>query len=253
MTTRYQCALDGVGLHTLDDAIIVTDIQEHPPVMRQSAAIRARYEGSLLTCNARQSLTVTIRFLIREYDVVRRKAVMRKIAAWAAGGKYLTIGDRPGQRLRVSAEISPTLTSALKWTEELSLSLTARATPYWQAETPVAAAAGPGTSGTVSLTPNGDAPRCFLEFHAVNQGSGALNRLTVGTPGASITLSGLGLAPGAAVDVAYDEHGLLTLPARFRTAQSSDDLPLSTGLANAVSYSADQPVAIHFSARGFYL
>ena len=66
MNTRYAVWLDNHGLHDLDETILITDIQEANPRMRITTADNARYEGQRVIRHARQSLSVTVSFLIRE-------------------------------------------------------------------------------------------------------------------------------------------------------------------------------------------
>ena len=74
MITRYRVWLDGQGLSEMDPSIIVTDVTESEPEMHLSAVARAQGDGMLVTRRSRRSLSVTVRFLIREYNPLRRSA-----------------------------------------------------------------------------------------------------------------------------------------------------------------------------------
>jgi hypothetical protein len=122
--------MNGVMLDSLDETIFITDIIEKPAGRDPIALPLAGTNGSRLQSNYRRSKTVLIRLMIREYDVTKRKAVYDKVVAWAQEGR-LEINDRPGQSLQVKLDEEPEI-SALKWTESLTLSLTAWEHPQWE-------------------------------------------------------------------------------------------------------------------------
>ena len=150
MRTRYDVYMDNLPLSAVDPAIYVTDVQETQPAYDTTAMARARGDGSRVTRRVRDSLQVRVYFAVRETDVGRRRDIIQRAAAWAMGGRYLAIGDRPGQRLRVVCDTLPSVTSALRWTQDLIMVFTAYAMPYWEADTPIRAGFT-GTSGTAAI------------------------------------------------------------------------------------------------------
>lgn len=250
MITRHRVWLDGQGLGEVDPAIIVTDIIEAEPEMYFATAARAKGDGLTVTRRSRRSLSVTVRFLIREYDPLRRSAVLEKVHRWAMG-KTLTLSHRPGQELTVVVDVLPALSSALKWTGELALTFTAYAQPYWHSAIPAVLAANSG-----SLYVEGTAPAAPTDVSITL--TGAASTLTVRVADAAITLAGLSLPAGSVIAFTHDEQGLLHIACGdtpllpFRTAASSDDLLAVPGKFNALSCTGDQPVKATFSIKGVW-
>lgn len=252
--TRYNVWLDGLGLQDIDPAIYITDIQEHAPAQLISTSALASGSGMHVTRQNRQSLTVTVLFAIRARDPVRRKTVMQAIRHWA-GGRYLTLNDRTGQRLAVETRNLPAIQSALRWTDTCSVSFTAYAVPFWEEASPVQSSAA-----SPVLTPAGDAPSCPMDIRWRSTLSASAATLTVTTPLSSITFDNLPIASGQELVITH-EQGVLSatvsgadvLP--FRTPDSSDDLLLACGQANSVTIRVNGSAAQNYtlSARGRWL
>lgn len=262
MNTRYAIALNGVGLQDLDARILVTDIQESAPRVQRTTVANARYDGLRLIRQSRQSLSVTVTFLLREYDTARRKALCSDVCAWAASGGWLTVSDRPGQRLRVHADGLPAVTSALRWTDPLTLTLTALEQPYWQDACPTALHKDipAETLTTLSLLPMGNAPHCPLTCTLVNHGSSAATTLTLNAGDTVFRLADPALiAVNGTLAIDYDDQGMLRIRSgstsmlHARSADSSDDLLLTPGHSGSVSILCDQPLTATLHTRGMYL
>lgn len=244
MITRYGVWLDSLPLHELDPTIYITDIQEQPPRMDVQTSPRAGGPGMFVTKRTRQSLSVVVRFAVREYDVTRRKAVMQKIIAWAKGGKYLAINDRPGQRLRVEVDTMPTITSALKWTQELSITFTAYAMPFWESDTPDIIT----TAGTASMLVQGDADTALVDAEIIPTGFA----VTVSAGNSSITLQGV----SGPVSLSHGDDGILRITSggasilSKRTPASSDDLTAIPGQENTFAVTGGEAT---FTARGRWM
>lgn len=249
--TLYTVFLDGIGLHTLDPSVVITDVQEPAPQMEVQTAMLADRHGEYCSQQLRRSISVTVKLRIITADFTRRKSVWRSVNSWATHGRLLSISDRPGQQLRVRLSTPPAMPSALKWTDEISLTFTSVGLPYWQEAIP-ASITYTGEAGLVRLIPEGDA-QSMLEVTAVNRGTDPLTRLRVHTGGYFITVEGMNIAPGESLSMVYDDDHILQLPLAFRTEDSSDDLPLTPGADNKITFAADQQVEITFSARGCFL
>lgn len=253
MMTRYRVWLDGLGLHDLDPSLIITDVCESTPRMQVHTAARAQGDGLICTRRTRQSLSVTVRFLIREYDPARRQAVLQKLHAWVKGS-CLTFSHRPGQELLVTLDAFPTVTSALKWTEELSITFTAYALPYWRSTEPTTLT----TTSSAAMMVEGTAPLAPVDVTVTTGGTGTTSNLTVQAGGNSITLAGLSLVPGATVLFTHDEQGLLHITSGGaslldrRTPASADDLLVTPGQSNPVACSANQPLTATFAVKGVW-
>lgn len=253
--TRYACAINGHGLQDIDPKIFITDIQESAPKIKATTANNAFYDGLHLTRMHRQSLALNVTFCVREYDTARRKAVAEKACEWARDG-WLTINDRPNQRLYVVCDKLPVVTSSLKWTDDLTIGFTAYALPYWQEQYPITSTYT-GENGSVNVSPSGNRD-CFLEAYITADG-GTVNTLTIETNEQKFAFSGLGLAKGQKLSIGYDdEHhlqymriGNMSVLSK-RTASSSDDLMLYPRKQNTVSITADATVIATVKARGLW-
>lgn len=251
--TRNNVWLDGLSLQAIDPAIFITDVQEHEPEQQVITAARAAGEGQHLLRQTRQCLSVTIRFAIREQHVARRSAVLQKVKAWCRQGGFLSISQRPGLRLCVSPGRLNTL-SALRWTEELTLTFTAHHTPWWEEAFPTQI-----TLPKSSLNLPGDASSAPMDLRWVCSFSGTVD-LCVSTPLSAITFSGLSITKKQELLLTHREGVLVAtldgtdiLP--YRTPESSDDLLLVCGDTNAVAVTVNGETAAGciLSARGRWL
>lgn len=257
MRTRYDVYMDGLPLDAIDPAIYVTDVQETPASYDATTLQRAKGDGLRVLRRLRDSLQVRVAFMVRETDVGRRRDIVQRVAAWAMGGKYLSLGDRPGQRLRVLCETLPGITSALKWTQELTMVFTAYAMPYWEADMPIRASFT-GTSGTAVIRNAGTAP-CFLEAEISNTSGSTLTSLSLTADGQTMAFTGMALGAGKTLKIFYDDKWILRAEVdgasvlSKRTSGSDDDLILQPGKATTVSIAADKAVSVTLKARGLWL
>lgn len=229
MMTRYCAWLDGLPLHEIDPTIYILDIQESPAQMNVSTAPKAGGYGQFVVTKQRQSLSVTISFAIREYDVARRKAIMQKVIAWAKSGKHLAINDRPDQCLRVEVDELPSIQSSLRWTQESSITFTAYAFPFWENDYTDSLT----TSGAASMSVAGDADSAPVDVSVIPSG----DTVTIKADQTTITLTDL----SGNVDITHGDDGLLRIVSggesilSHRTPESSDDLTATPGRVNDFS------------------
>lgn len=250
--TRYNVWLNCQGLQDVDPAIRITDVQEQEPQQLHSASPLAAGGGRHVLRHDRQQLAVTVFFSIRERDPARRSSILQKVKAWAHEGGTLTLSQRPGQRLRVLGGQAGPL-SALRWTQDLSLTFMTSRSAFWEDDIPTQADA----SSPLSLP--GDASDTPLDLRWRCTVAGPLT-LTVTTPLSSITFCDLPAAAGQELLLSH-ESGVLTasmggsdvLP--FRTPESSDDLLLACGRRSVVTVTVNgAPVQdCILSARGRWL
>lgn len=252
MKTRYSVWMNNQGLQDLDERIYITDIKENDPKQRMITAEKPIGGGTRLLRVMRESLSVVVRFAVREYDTARRRDILTRIRAWAREG-YLSTSDRPGQRLYVVCEKIPTADSALKWTGEMEMTLTAYAVPWWEDETPTRATYT-GTNGTAALMCRGDEGG-LLDAEITT--AGTVTSMSIKVNGRSFVFSGLSLAGGSRVTISHDKDGVLSIKAGSvsllpkRTAASADELLLASG-GNTITFTANASCTAVFSARGRY-
>lgn len=258
MITRYRAWMDSVALDEIADSIYITDIVEPETQVEVISLPLAGRSGSRLQSNHRRSKTVLIQLMIREYDVKARKDVLTKVLAWAQGAK-LEINDREGQALYVRLDNVPQI-SSLKWTETITLSLTAWDVPYWQSKVPTNFGASNVTTRTFGIAASNFAPSP-VDFTVTNTGTETVNEISAEVDDQSaVHFAGLALLPGEALVYSHDEKGMLTAKIGTRsvwghlTDSSSDELmlvPLPT--RNIITVSASAIVSITVKIRRRWL
>lgn len=235
--TRFRIWLDGLGLQDIDPSIRIIDVQEHTPQQAQTTAAKAAGDGLHVLHRRRESLSVEIRFAIRDQHPDRRSAILQKVKAWASQGGSLSVSHRPGLRLMViPGQLSNF--SSLRWTENLALTFTACHVPYWEDAHPTQATVSPA-----ALFLPGDAPAAPMDLRWRSSLSGQL-ALTITTPLSSITFRNVQVTADQELLISHDA-GVLTatldgtdlLP--HRTPESSDDLLLPCGQTSTVSVTAN--------------
>lgn len=246
------CALNGVELGSLDPRLYIQDIEEH---VKTRADTADRPGGLRLSGKpARTSLTVTVRFMIKERDRAARQRIIGGVNAWAREG-WLQVSTRPGQRLYVTCA-QPADSETLRWSAEMQVSLTAYEQPYWQDQYAQSARLQ-GAEGAASLRPTGTRP-CHLEAEIVNRSEGAVDSLSLTVNGESLFFSGLGLVAGQALRIDHDGRGWLR--ARIggagrlscRTPESADELTLYPARENEIAFAADGACDVTLWGRGNY-
>lgn len=270
----YDVTLRGVSMTSLSDDIIVRDIVEMPPKEDRVTFERAMHAGTRVTSIVRRTLPIKIIFNVRAYDGAKRAEIMDKIAGWVGTGGKLTINTRPGKRLFVRPADMPRLDSSLKWTEDLSLTLTAYEQPYWEDSSETIASGGMKTSvwseshqeffvaDVLSVPGNVEKVPVCVAFY--NVGEEPLTHIKLVSNDTFFELENLSVEPGmysGYVFIEYDEHDLLMIHDVMsdvslmanRTAESSDDLFVRCGRDNQLYAYSDQPVKIQFSTRGRWL
>lgn len=263
MTTPCVCRLNGLDPRDIDPAVIVTDVIERAPSVERKTLTIAGRDGSRVTKTRLGALRVSVRFELHDLDPARRRHLCRELSRWATPGGYLTLGDRPGQRLRVICDAPPTIGSTMGWTQPVTVGFTAWDAPFWEDEAAVSAGSEAAASGTVTLRPTGDLPTP-VEAVFRNASKAVINTLGFSTGGQNIRLTGLGMAPGEALTVDHDDRALIRLTLRgtdgeersvlaLRDPASDDEVLLPARETARISFKADAAVTATFSARGRWL
>ena len=252
MKTPFDCALNGVLLSSLDEAICVQDIREEAPKLRTSA-LSLPMEGQRLLRQQRESLTVQVIFAIHAEDPVRRRAVLQNVLAWAAQGGLLTTLDRPGQQLSVLCTALPAM-SAEDWAAPLTLSFTSVRVPYWEATDEVTVSG----SAVLTLDTPGTAESAPVDVVVINDTTSLVDTLTLYCGGTRMEFTDLHL-PSSGMFLLLQSGGILSaqvagrsvLPCR--TPESDDLLLAPCGRSCVVYASAAEPLQATFTVRGRYL
>lgn len=263
MITRYSAWINNIGLQDIDDSIYIVDIVERDPDEEIIKAERSMSGGTRFIRVNRHSLSVVIRFAIRERNPARRSDIVSRIRGWAREG-YLTTSDKPGKRLYVVCEYQPMLDSALRWNETLELTLTAYDVPWWEDERMDSGVA----ESVISATNEGQMAVCYLS----NAGNApAPTSVEVTAMGDIDTLriyvdeqnrmkfENLDMHDGDVFTLTYDERGLASYKVNGisvmdkRTGNSQDNVMLSPGRGYVLVQWCESPFTVRASVRGRWL
>lgn len=252
MMTRYGVWLDGVGLDEIDPTVFILDIQEQLPQSRITTEDWAgSRDGTRFVREKTLTASVTVRFAVREYDVARRKMIVSDVAAWAHRGSILTINDRPGQRLRVRCTALPVVSSALKWTDTLTVTFTAYEWPFWEDEAESSATVSGKTYAALGLSVPGNGEYAYLSGQLIFPGTASVEIVAGNTRFEIQNVSG-DLQWGYEDGVLFIRSGGESAMAH-RTPESSDDLMVVPGRRNDIMISSTAAVSGRVFTRGCFL
>lgn len=254
---RYQVSLDDLDLSNVSHLIRVTDVVELRPDFTHDTKERLGFPGSFLVRSHLKGRKVRVQFALLTSDIAQRTAVLSDITAWALGGKYLKIGDRPGQQLRVVCTELPTTTSKRKWTDLCEMTFSAFAVPYWEDVAGVSAMAT-GTELRFSLSGPGNVEKVPLRCRITPQAT--MSSVRIRANGAEMAFSGLAVPAGKTFTVDYVEglltaswtadDGTVTPCLQYRTGV--EVVPLLARKANQVEVDTDVTAAVTINAKGWY-
>ena len=254
MISRYEVILGGMALSAISPHIVILDVQHPPASIRNGTYSLAKRQGAHVYRRYIESTSVTVSFMIRAYDIRERQAILQQVVRWAKNGGVLQTSDREGQQLRCICEQYPSVSSVRNWTDPLQITFAAHALPFWQEVLP-ATLSLTGTSGSGNLYVPGDADDAFVE--ATITANAALSSLSLTAGDTSISLTGLSIASGGTVVIAYDQDMIQSI----RTGSTSllskrtgnDDLTVPSGEISAFSFTSDANCTVAFSVRGLWL
>lgn len=265
MTTRYDASVNGVLLSSLDDRIIVTDVRETAPKTRVSTAEKPVGAGSFFVLSKRQSLDVTVAFVLWERDVAQRKQLLDRVKTWAnAGGGNVSIGvnDRPGQYLYARVTDPPVVPSSMRWTDEIQLTFTAYEIPFWRDQEPVVIKTQLELESAM-IPGNGEA---LVDVVLTNKGSNPFSAVWFAAGDTRIGFRDLNIPEGGTLSVYHDSLGFLHAEADGQSIlekrdysfdYNDDDLVVRCGQVSyfgIVTYGDESPVLeAEFTVQGVYV
>ena len=250
---RLNAWLNGQDLRSLDPRILIREINEGAPEVETEYGAHAGWPGQYLLGSERRNRRITITFAVRElYDTAERARVIDAVNAWAQDG-YLMVSYRPQRRIWVH-RVAPAAPDTIRdYTAVYSVAFDAAASPYWEDVTTTSwTATGSSASGTLSAL--GNRP---IRVTASVVPSGTLNTCSITVGSTSMSFTGLSVASGKTLAIAYDEQGILSIQAdgagklSCRSAASSDDLIALPG-DTAVSFTAGVSCAVTLEARALW-
>ena len=271
----YDACLNGVSIHTLAEEIILRDIVENPADMDIQTSKRSMHPGTRETSSVRRKLEIDHVFVIYTQDSRRRAEIAGLVAAWANEGGWLTVNTRPGVRLFVRPTTMPAQGSALRWQEDITLTLTAFEQPYWEDETDTTRfnrdtvldeADGLYKTSQV-IKPAGNVGKVPVTCFAYNMGENPLTYLKIVVDETMMEFKNMNIEGGGVFggwfSLDYTPDDILQIKnvrddndpslMRYRTAESSDDLIARCNVKNQIHVYADSMLNITFFARGRWL
>lgn len=253
MISRYEVILNGQPLSEVSEYILILDISYPPASIDFSKYRNAKRNGNRIYREYVDHRDVVVTFAIRAYSVQTRQAVCNDIQRWAKNGGILKTNDHVGQRLRCVLSSPPTIQSALKWTDPITMTFTAYALPFWEEDTPATVTLS-GTDIRGSLTVPGSVDGGCFEVDAYP--SGVLTSLTLMANNKILLLSGLSVESGTKVSISYDDNMIMSIKAGYSSILDKrtgvDDLPIKSGEINSVAFVSNVPCDVTFKGRGLW-
>ena len=254
MARHIDAWMDGVSLSSVGN-VNINEVHEESPSMELVTDERPGRYGQRLSSRKRQTLKVTLDFVIMErFNLAARAETVAQIAKWAHG-TYLELSNHPDQRLRVVCTSVPTVSEARNYAAVLKVEFTAYSVPYWENILPAGVAlTGTENSGSLFNPGTADTPVNIT----VVPSEDTLTSFSVTVDGQTITLSGLTVTAGKTLSFNRDVRDDLLITYNGasqlskRTAASADDLIVSSGTVD-VSYTADAACTVTISCRGRWL
>lgn len=269
MILSRRAALNGEELDAAHDRIVIQGIECADGRDTISATASAAGSGQRVTSRRRDTLDVVIRFGldIRRTDLQARAEALEAVNAWAAiaaDGAWLTLGHKPGRRLRVRLAQAPGEGNLWEWTRDYTITLRAYEIPYWEDEEAESA-----EIGTVSMTAagsfraGGTAP-AGVAVELQNMSGAEIKRITNITVGGNrMAFDTLGLMANETLIIDHGETGLVRIRIRAadgtyrsamaaRTPESADDFAVYPG-DNAAGFEAQRACRMTVRWRCRYL
>lgn len=254
MISRYEVFLNGVSLGTISPEILILDIQYPPVTIRNESFALARRQGVHISRRYIETNTVSVLFEIQSYDVHERQAILNQVVRWAKNGGVLQTNDRIGQRLRCICESFPSITSAKNRGQEMQIVFSAHSLPFWEDVSPATLTlTGSNTSGSLYVPGNVDG--AFVEATAT--ASGALTSIKFIAGNTNLTLSGINVASGGKIIIAYDDDMIQSIKTGSTSLLSkrtgNDDLLVNSGETSTFGVVADASCSVEYRVRGLWL
>lgn len=253
MMGRYEAMLNGINLTSVDPAILITDISYSVPNYDVNGITIAKRHGSRIQAQRKSETSCTITFAIRAYDTAERNRICQQVVFWARDGGELQTSDRDGQKLKCICTAYPTIQSALRWTDSLSITFTAYTLPWWQ-EVAEQRLILNGTSGNSTLYVPGTAPEAMVEVKVTP--TQLITWVHLSVRNRVLSLGGMTIGGGDPIVISYDDNMIQSIKVRgislLPNRSGVDDLIAVCGKPNSVAFSADGDCQVVFTARGLW-
>ena len=254
MMSRYKVYLNDVEISSIDDTIYVSDISYASVSLERNTTKLGGRSGSYAGKESLPDNRVTVSFAVRQYDTQARQSVVQAVNLWCMNGGWLKVSDRPDQRMYVRCSKPAVVPSVLRWTDNLSIELTAYDYPFWTDEIPSTEVLEVGNDYDVY------APGVYrTDVEAVILPSEPITSFTIECGDTFFELSGISVPAGQPITISYtDDHHILQIESggisllNKRTPESSDDLVMNPGM-NSAFFDADASATCTLIVKGVYL
>ena len=251
MISRYGVFLNNIALNDIHGNLYVADIQYPGAAINNTKTVFAKRQGALLSRRYKERETVVILFLLEIYNTAERQYAVQDVQDWAKNGGVLETSDRPNQILRVICESYPSILSALKWKDTLSITFSAYSLPYWQDKSATTVSV---TNNTETARVPGNVAECGAPVDVTATLTASASSLVLGVGSKEITLSGLNFDSGDVVRVYHDDNMFLHITRNGSSIldkrSGADDLAAVCGENN--TFKVAGPATAEFSVRGLW-
>ena len=263
MRLKHRVALNGAQLDELDERVLVLGVTE--AAARLNITTANRFGGGVrVASELRDALDVSVTFGIRlrssADELAQRSEIFEKVAAWAAGGGWLTTNIRPDRRIHVQCAQLPAAGDQTDWASEYTITFRAYGVPWWQGSNPTSFTTSTSKGTSKALEIAGTA-QSVLEFSLLNTSGAEMSAFTLTAGAYSLAFSGLGLQSGETLEVDHDAEGLLRIRIQstggvWRSAMAkrsgSDELRVSPGSVT-VQWTAQRVCLLTVRCYGRYV
>lgn len=270
MKLSHRVSLDNSQMDQLDASIAIRGVEIGEADVGISAVNLEGDNGQRVTGMRRNTLDVTVKFAIDKgkRDMAGREQVLQLVKNWAAaaryeqGGAWLRVNYKSGKRLRVYLAKAPAEGDLWDWTKDFEMVFRAYRVPYWQDVTATEQTLTAGTSGSGSITVNGEAT-AKAEATLENTSNATMDTATIKIGKSEIGFEDLGLAAGESLEIDHTAEDLLRIRIKNtsnvyrsamakRTTGSAHDFFVEPGSAN-ITFTAGKTAQLTVSVKGRYL
>ncbi len=255
MISRYNAWLNNVALSEVNPDIYISDIAYQPTMSKANVYAIGKRDGQYSGAERHvESNRITIYFEVRAYKTEDRQRIVQDVISWASKGGWLQCSDRIGQRIYVKPSKYPTVSSVMRWLDNLAIEFTAYDYPFWESVYPTTVTLENGATGVLFLP---GVWRSFAELSIL--AASPVTDVNIKVGNTKLILSGLTMESGDTLKLSYtDENHIMeikqgqTSVLNKRTANSDDDLIAEPG-NNELEFTANDSAFCTITVKGVWL
>lgn len=256
MISRYRVSLDGVQMDSLDENLLILDVnysKVNKSVQQFSTANLDGYDIHDIDYD-RQAVTVT--FELRIYDIAQRNAIVQKINKWASSEHVLRTNDRKNQSLTVVCEEEAVIGSVKNWLDPMTIVFVSKQNPFWVSDTAKTVTMS-GKNAKSTLKMDGNIKSSLISVNITTVDAVTSLKLTVGDT--NLEFKKLSVAKNKSIVIDYVNNRYLRVRADGKSVlnklhgTSTDNLMAECGVSTSVSLISDGKVTAVFSGKGLWL